>query len=492
MIQRLADAAKKKQHVRVSEFLQRVQKEFREHNLISRRQRILVAVSGGVDSMVLLHLLNLLSAKNRWKLSVAHFNHQLRGRASDADERLVRQIAKTMRLPIFTETSEVDRFAAQSKISIEMAARKLRHEFFARVARAKKISIIALAHHSDDQVELFFVRMLRGTGGVGLAGMKPRSPSPADKKITLVRPLLGFSKAQVLEFAREHRVLFREDTSNHANHFLRNRIRNQLLPLLKKDYQPGLAGNVLRLMEITGAESELAAEAARQWRQQSEFASRDGAGIRLSAGAGADFAGLPRAIQRKVLQQQLVELGVAADFDLIEQLRKSAEKFVSVGLDFSVARNAAGNINLRRTSPAKFNLAELKIKLSSRTGRVKFEGREFYWRVLAHKRLLPSQKPAKAGNVEKFDADRIGQEIILRHWRAGDRFQPSGLATPAKLQDLFVNARIPAARRRNLVLAATTTGEIFWVEELRIGERFKLTRETRRQWIWSRAKIDQI
>ena len=133
---------------------------------------------------------------------------------------------------------------------------------------AQKISTLALAHHADDQVELFFLRLLRGAGGAGLAGMKRRSPSPAGKKITLIRPLLVFFKAEILEFARQNGILFREDASNRSHHFLRNRIRNELLPLLKKDYQPGVAGNVLRLMEITGAEAELAADAARQWRKR--------------------------------------------------------------------------------------------------------------------------------------------------------------------------------------------------------------------------------
>src|ERR1035437_5145368 len=159
--------------------------------------------------MVLLHLLNSLAKKYHRQISVAHFNHQLRGRASDADEKLVRQTAEKLSRPFFSERGDVARFAAQSKISVEMAARKLRHEFLARVAREQKISAVALAHHADDQVELFFLRLLRGAGGEGLAGMKWRSPSPADKGISLVRPLLDFSKAELLAFARENKIRFR-------------------------------------------------------------------------------------------------------------------------------------------------------------------------------------------------------------------------------------------------------------------------------------------
>ena len=481
-LNQLAGSAKKKHHGRVSQFLQRAEKEIQKHHLFSRGQKILVAVSGGADSMVLLQVLGSLAAKNRWRLSVVHFNHQLRGRASDGDERLVRRAATKMGVPFFAGRAEVGKFAAQSKISIEMAARKLRHEFFVRVARAQKLSTIALAHHADDQVELFFLRLLRGAGGAGLAGMKRLSPSPAGKKTMLVRPLFGFSKAEILEFAAENGIVFQEDATNLTDHHLRNRIRNELLPLLKKNYQPGLAGNVLRLMEIAGAEAELAGAAARHWREKSGGRIRSRTAGDVTEG---NFAGLPPAIQRKVLQQQLFEAGVAADFELVEQLRSAPGKWVSAGPGFSVARDAAGGLSLRHASPAAFNADELKLTLSGRAGRVAFGDWEFRWTLKKYdgKHALPPRER----QAEFFDAARIGGEITLRHWRAGDRFQPIGLASPVKLQDLFVNAKIPAARRRRLVLAVTRTGEIFWVEGLRIGERFKLTPETRRKlaWQWS-------
>jgi len=143
-----------------------------------------------------------------------------------------------------------------------MAARKLRHEFLARTAAQHHFPVIALAHHADDQVELFFLRLLRGTGGEGIAGMKPRSPSPADPAITLVRPLLDCAKTEFLAFVREHKIAFRDDATNASPDFLRNRIRHELLPLLRKNYQPGLDKTVLRLMEIVGAEADFVSAAA--------------------------------------------------------------------------------------------------------------------------------------------------------------------------------------------------------------------------------------
>ncbi len=455
----------------MSDFLQRLELAASRRCLLARGQKILVAVSGGADSMALLHALHLVAPSHRWRLAVAHFNHRLRGRASNADEALVRRTAAALGLPFFAGAADVKTIAARSKISLEMAARKLRHEFLARTAAQHHFPVIALAHHGDDQVELFFLRLLRGTGGEGIAGMKLRSPSPADPAVTLVRPLLDFNKTELLGFVREHKIAFRNDATNASHDFLRNRIRHELLPLLRKNYQPGLDKTVLRLMEIVGAEADFVSAAAEKF----------------SAGRARGFASQPPAIQRKVLQRQLAAIGFLPDFERIEQLRLAPGKKVSACAGLTVARDAAGKVHCHETSAPAFNSAGLTLDLSGRQGRAEFAGRKLRWRLEpAQPFRRPPAGPAahRAPLQELFDADQVGGRIILRHWQPGDRFQPIGLKSPAKLQDLFVNAKIPAARRRQLVLAATAAGTIFWVEGLRISDPFKLTPRTRRQLVW--------
>jgi tRNA(Ile)-lysidine synthase TilS/MesJ len=146
-----------------------------------------------------------------------------------------------------------------------MGARRLRHDFLARAAARLKSGSIALAHHADDQVELFFLRIFRGSGGEGLSGMKWRNASPGDPKRALVRPLLDVSKSELEAFARDNKTAFRQDASNLRLDIRRNRIRRELLPLLRRDYQPALDRVVLRLMDIAGAEAEFVAQAARAW-----------------------------------------------------------------------------------------------------------------------------------------------------------------------------------------------------------------------------------
>ena len=416
--------------------------------------------------MALLHLLHALAPRNKWQLFVAHFNHHLRGRSSDADEKLVRNIAKELGLPFIAGRADVRKVATAKKLSIEMAARELRHKFLARVAKQRKIPIIALAHHADDQVELFFLRLLRGSGGEGLAGMKWTSPSPADTKIKLARPLLDVSKIALTEFARENKIQFREDASNASLDFQRNRIRRELLPLLRESYSPSLDRTILRVMEIVGAESEFVADTARSVKKV--------------------FVKLPVALQRRVLQRQLLALEIEPGFDLIEWLRTNPNREVTINPRVSVSCDAAGSVRIAKpVIPLNRGRKQVSIALKD-SGAVVFSGAKIFWKI---ERLTRFVRPKPATGREFFDADKVGAQIKLRHWRAGDRFQPIGMASPVKLQDLFVNAKIPRARRQDLVVATTVGGGIFWVEGLRMSERFKLTPQTRHKlaWRWRRA-----
>lgn len=436
--------------------------------------------------MTLLHLLHELAPKHGWKLTVAHFNHQLRGRRSDADERLVRATAKRLRLPFVAGRARVKRPAKQHGLSVEMAARQLRHAFLAGCARRRRCPTIALAHHADDQVELFFLRVLRGAGGEGLAGMKWRSPSPAEVRspafrrsdssvksgrpkaglqTQLVRPLLDVSRAELEAFARERKIRFREDATNAASEIPRNRIRHELLPLLRDRFQPALNRSLLRVMEIVGAESKLAESLARAW----------------LAGKQRAFARLAVAVQRRVLQLQLRSLQLAEDFELIESLRLSPGRPVTIRPNVAVERDATGRVRVRTAKREVFRRNRLTLELWGHAGAATLDGLCVRWKGIA--RVGARLRSERSG--EQFDADKVGRRIVLRHWQPGDRFQPIGMNHAVKLQDWFTNQKVPQAVRRRLVVACTASGEVFWIENQRISERFKLSPETKRQLVWT-------
>jgi len=424
--------------------------------------------------MALLRVLLELSVKPRWRLTVAHFNHQLRGADSDTDEEFVQYASANLKLPFVSGRSDVTASAKQERLSIEMAARRLRHEFLARTARRLKIRSVALAHHADDQVELFFLRLLRGAGGEGLGGMKWTSPSPADSTIRLVRPLLDQSKAALRCFVEEKQIPYRDDATNAQLDFLRNRVRNKLLPLLAQKYQPALTRTVLRAMDIVGAEADFVRCAAEDWLKQEN---------RIA------FGELHLAIQRQIIQLQLQQTGITSGFDLVEELRKTVGKPMSVQPNLTVHRDCAGRIIKRSVARADFIAGEIVLELDGGGGVGEFDGLNIRWQI-STRDCSAKGMPKFARHCEHFDADKVGSLVVLRHWRAGDRFQPIGMKTPIKLQDLFTNQKVPRRQRHQVVVATTASGQLFWIEGVRIAERFKLDKQTMRRlkWRWSRRE----
>jgi tRNA(Ile)-lysidine synthase len=462
----------------LSHWLRQIEQSLASRRLLRDGQKILVAVSGGLDSMVLLRVLHQLAGPHQWKLTVAHFNHQLRGAAGDADERLVLQTARRLGWPAFAGRADVAKAAQAAGISLEMAGRKLRHDFLARTARRLRIPSIALAHHADDQVELFFLRLLRGTGGRGLAGMQWSNLSPSAASLKLVRPLLDQTKDALRKAAQALGACFSDDATNASLDIHRNRVRHELLPLLRKHYQPRLSERVLSLMELAGAEAEVASELAARW---------------LAAKRRVKFDRLPVAVQRQVVYMQLLRLGQSPDFDLVEKLRERVDERVAVGPEQWLTRDASGLVRAGKMVAAEFNSERLVIVLTSRKRQLEFGGLALKWEI-----EVGTAQPAKRAalmkycrgvpTTEYFDADKVGRKVGLRHWQPGDRFQPIGMKSARKLQDLFTDLKVPRDQRHQRIVAATSQGEIFWVEGLRMAEGFKLGPGTvrRLQWQWRR------
>jgi tRNA(Ile)-lysidine synthase len=420
--------------------------------------------------MALLQILHALAPAHGWRLAIAHLNHRLRGRASDADERLVRNTAERLGVQCKVDAADIQHIAREQKISIEMAARKARHTFLAVAAGATRSTVVAMAHHADDQVEQFFLRLLRGSGADGLAGMKWSAPLPADGRLRLIRPLLDVGKSELTGFASAEGIAFRVDASNGSSDFLRNRIRHELLPLLARRFQPAIAKVILRQMEILGAEASFLDDAARNW---------------LSTTRIIPFECLSIAVQRRVIQTEAYALGANLDFELIEKLRLKKDSSISAAATLALTRDREGRLHRVVAASLAFQQEENAVELAPQGSEGCFHGLEWAAKIerWQHRRL-PSRRPFN----EWFDADRVGASVVLRHWRRGDRFQPSGMARPVKLQDLFTNQKIPALERRQRVIAATRSGEIWWVEGLRIADPFKIQPHTTRamQWQWRR------
>jgi tRNA(Ile)-lysidine synthase len=428
---------------------------------LPKGEPVLVAASGGADSMVLLHAL-----RNR-KIVVAHFNHQLRGAASDADQELVEETVRKLDVPIVVGQWEPDVEAIRQH-GLEMAAREARLGFLAQAAKKNQCRWVTMAHHADDQVETFFWRLLRGAGGSGLGGMTATAPFPGHSDLQIARPLLKLRKAEILAHAKAEDILFREDESNTDPVHLRNRIRQRLLPLLREEFHVETDSAVRQSMELVGADADCVKFLASEW---------------LAAEAPQPFDGLHPALQRQVIWHQLIAHGVDPSHHLIEHLRLRPEEPRSINPAEAVLCDSTGRLDLIRSPNKNRSIDASEWTLRSGWNESAFEGGKIRCRVGTGGRV--GDEPG----VEFFDADRVGSRIILRNWRDGDRFEPIGLGRATKLQDLFTNAKVSAPEKRERVIACAATGEIFWVQGLRIGEIAKIRPQTRRflEWRWMAA-----
>ena len=437
-------------------------------SLFLKHCHILVAVSGGVDSMVLLHCLKLLSnyKQYEWKVSAAHFNHMLRGTESHKDQALVSNYAKKLKVKAVQGEWKQDAILIKEH-GIEMAARVSRYKFLAKTSKKLRCEHIATAHHSDDQVETFLWRLMRGAGGKGLGGAQPSSSLTIDKNINLARPLLNFSKKELLEYARDNSIPFREDHTNTNTKYLRNKIRKNLIPYLKRNYRTNIETSILQSQDLVFTDADYSSESAIRW---------------LEADTRDPFANLHKAVKRWIVWHQLIQFNIEPQYSLIEDLIGSVGKSICVCEETRATLGSNGILRLKKFDRLYFDELQTLIQLKSKWTTHNFGKTQIKCKVTPQNKLnTPSE--------EVFDAHYLGKHILLRYWQPGDRFQPIGCKHNAKLQDLFTNAKIGAREKRSCIVACTSDGFPFWVQGLRIGELAKITSKTTKFLHWKWRKI---
>jgi tRNA(Ile)-lysidine synthase len=443
----------------------------RREGLFATGDRVLAAVSGGPDSVALLHLLVRLAPELGLDLGVAHFDHGLRGEDSRADAVFVADLARRLRLPCYQGRGQVRDAARRDKVSLQMAARKLRLQFFQDTRRGHSYAKLALGHTADDQVELFWLRLLRGAGLEGLKGMWPATPEG------LVRPLLAVGKAVLLAWLEQEGLPYRLDASNLSRAYLRNRVRLDLLPHLTRGYNPRLAQTIWRTQSLLQEDERfLARDTAAAWDRVAERLAADCFALDLN-----QFFHLPPALQRRVLRLGVARLGaeltltapqVAALMALARSERSGG--LISLGEkgeNVHVAR-AGANLHIMKALPdpprEAARLPDCPATVDSPAG----------WRWQMSRRACRPGDPWPPPEVAWLNPDRVSLPLTARPWRPGDRFWPQGAPGPEKLQDFLVDAKIPRWLRPHIPLVAAA-GEIVWVAGLRLADPVKLLPDSR-------------
>jgi tRNA(Ile)-lysidine synthase len=448
-------------------FLTRFHEYSRRRRLIEERDKIIAAVSGGADSIVMLDLLAKEQEALGLTIVVGHFNYQLRGAESDGDERYVAQRARHYGFEFYVERANTAEYARHTKLGIQEAARNLRYEFFDKLLLSSGFDKIATAHTADDNAETILLNLFRGAGVQGLSGI----PVLREDK-NIVRPLLFAQRYEVEQYAQQEQLDFRTDSTNIKDHYTRNFIRHNILPPVKERINPSVVQTLNRSAELF---RELEAFLAYTARQSFELlvARKSDDELHLS---------IPRLrANPTVLQQHIVMLAaetfahrkleyeqVNAILELTEGLTGS---WVAITKEYVVFRDRE-HLVMRKTEP----ITDFKITVQP-NHTYQFRRFRFSSELLDEKNI--SLKGT--GDAEYIDADRLGNgELILRTWNDGDTFVPLGMKTKKKISDFFVDAKIPIYEKQHVLILETKGGEVVWVCGQRIDERFKITSDTKR------------
>ena len=454
---------------------QRVLSFIQQHRLIPNQQKILIAVSGGADSVCLLHILADLKDELGIKLHIAHLNHQLRASESEADAAYVTDLAHQLNIPITVENRDVKAHQAQKHISLEEAAREVRYTFLAQVGQSIGAERVAVGHTTDDHIETILMHLIRGTGTKGLRGLQPGAVwHSAETVITVIRPLLEISRAETEDYCYHHQIKPRIDTSNLSLSPLRNRIRHQLLPLLRS-YNPKITTALLRTARIAADElAILDNEVSRIW---NKIAKEQENAIIIDK---EQIMELPPALKRHLFRISIEKLlGNLMDIEtrhieaIMNFLTKPAGKKINLpgGLIFSTDYGKY----LLSSDPSglsPFPTIETEYPLEI-PGETLLPG----WYIKAT--ITPPQaRKDDAGAYKAYlNLDKTGSKAIVRPRRRGDRFQPLGMSQPKKLGEFMIDARIPSAWRQQVPIVCSPQ-HILWVVGWRIDERAKVTANT--------------
>lgn len=431
----------------LSRFLEYSGKE----KLFSGGSRILLAVSGGIDSMVLAWLFRESGVEH----SIAHCNFSLRGTESDGDEEFVASWAGMNNLPFYSTRFDTLGYAASRKISVQMAARELRYDWFRSLVRQKGFDSVAVAHNLNDNVETFIINLLRGTGLTGLTGMKQHNGE-------VIRPLLFATRDEITAFASEKKIRYREDSSNIQIKYTRNRIRHTVMPEMEK-VNPGMLTAITDTMRHLASSSEIV-------------------DVYISKLAGELF--------RQDGEDAEVEIKTLLSLTPVAPL--IYELFRRYGIS---PKQTEEVMALLRSETGRFMFTATHRLLNDRgkiiiTPRTVQAPEEYCFNSLDEMRISclfsdmrltgPSDEAIPASPlIASLDLDLVTFPVTVRPWEPGDRFMPLGMKKMKKISDFLIDLKVPVSEKEKVLLLVSETG-VMWVMGYRIDDRYRITDQTAR------------
>jgi tRNA(Ile)-lysidine synthase len=442
-------------------------------SMLEKGDTVIVALSGGPDSVCLLHVLEQLRARFSLTLYVAHFNHRLRPEAAE-DEEFAEKTATRMSLPFLSSSADVRSYAKEEGLSIEDAARRLRYEFLLRSAKTVGAKKVAVGHNADDQAETVLMRLIRGSGPHGLAGIPPVRRLGDARGPRIIRPLLEVWRSDIMRYLAAHKMQYRKDESNDSAEFFRNKIRLQLLPSLEDEYNPKIKQRLAAAASALAIENDFM-ESEAQIVAEEIILERKSGWVVFNATL---LASLHSALRKRVLLA--LTMLAKSDASMLEALHYSEADTIlrsgrgrldlPGGLKLEVSEGA-GLISVRSRSRTKarkvFDVAIDGSTLITDLGmRIKTT---VIAEIKSPDRLVRMCTP----NRQYFDLDAVRPPIEVRFRRPGDSFRPLGSGGSKKLKDYFIDRKVPRFLRDCIPLLISN-GRIMWVMGYAIDNRYRL------------------
>jgi tRNA(Ile)-lysidine synthase len=436
-----------------------------QHGLWGPEVRIVAAVSGGSDSVAMLLLLHELAARGEVALAgLAHLNHRIRGAAADDDATFCRELAARLEIPAFMSDADVPALAAQEHASLEVAGRHARQRFFSEIVHGGKTDRVAVAHTRDDQAETVLLRLVRGAGALGLSGMVPR-------RGPLVRPVLEATRNELQEFLNERGEPWREDATNLDRSNPRNFLRHDVLPRLRQ-INPQADAALARAADLLRTDAELLETLANAAFVQNVELDADNNSVVIRA---AGLAKLPAALGTRVARYALETANPSRSYGIEEARALCA--FAAGGATDDLPglemERLAAKVVLSKREPGEVpTVVSFELKLSV-PGTV--EAPDGAWAIAADGPMAVPADIDRGARSVVVDASGLGDHLLVRTRRTGDRLQPLGAPGRRKVQDVLVDRKVPRDDRDRVAIVTTQTGQIVWVAGEALAEPFRVT-----------------
>lgn len=430
------------------------------YDLINPNEKLLIALSGGPDSVFALYFFHKFKKKFRCKVIAIHFNHNLRGQESIDDELFTKSLCEKLGIDLVTKSLNVISFAKKNKISIEEAARKLRYENLENFANENNIDKIITAHNKNDNTETILLNLFSGTGIKGLSGI----PIKREK---IIRPFLILDKKEIIDYLNKNKIDFRIDSSNLSNEFKRNFIRNEILPSIRKNINNSIDDALFRFSK--NFDEQISFEEKTIKFLINSFVSTNKNQAELSLKLLEIYNKIPGLLLKKIFEGYLQINFEQKDYEKINELvHKQKGKTIPIRKNIFAIRETKSIVFKKNQNESN---KQIEIKIGQQK---KFDN--YTIKIVSSN---PSENFSKEKNYELISIDNLDDNFVIRYWQNGDKFKPLGLRSNKKISDFLTDLKIPSNQKRKIPVLINRN-KIIWVIGLRISDDFKITKNTKR------------